>query len=270
MQKDKNNFWYMAAGTLCVLLFLLSCGNKAKQYIIPEKKFIAVLVDLHIAESIGVQYIRDVDMKYQIDSASLYGSVFKKHYVTRAMFDSTLLFYCSRPEKFQKLYNVVTAQLKHMEEKVTEEEKQVEMATTQTLYKSDSVYVFPKDGPNRISIDIPIHEPGIYMVSADVKLLPDDMALDPRMSVYFFKEDSIVGEKRLNFMEIRYTNRTGEERTYKAVKRIIDSSYTNIRGYIANYSNVDSNFRRNMVVRNILVTRKDMEKDKVPRPGAVE
>jgi hypothetical protein len=269
MQMMRFHPGYRAAGVVVILLLLVSCRHNQKAYIIPEKRFVSVLVDLHIAESIGVQYRRDMDLKYRIDSATLYGSVFEKHHITRAMFDSTLIYYGARPEKFQKIYNAVTAKLKRLEQDIIDEEKQIELAETETLYKNDTSFVFPKKGPDRIAIDVPISGPGIYTVSADVKLLNDDMAVDPRMSVYLYKSDTSAEGKKLNFQEIRFSNRTGENRNYQAVRKVFDSSYTNIRGYIANYSNTDSSFRRNMVVKNIMVTRRNLNFGKA-RPAVVE
>ncbi|HLO61148.1 MAG TPA: DUF4296 domain-containing protein [Bacteroidales bacterium] len=269
MQKKIFLSGYRAAGIVIILLLSVSCRHNHKAFILPEKQFISVLVDLHIAESIGVQYRRDMDLKYRVDSATLYGSVFEKHHITRAMFDSTLIYYGARPEKFQKIYNAVTAKLKRMEQDIIDTEKQIEIAGTETLYKNDTTYVFPKNGPDRIAIDVPISGPGIYTVSADVKLLDDDMSVDPRMSVYLYKSDTSAEGRKLNFQEIRFTNRTGENRNYEAVRRVIDSSYTNIRGYIANYSNTDSTFRRNMVVKNIIVTRRDINYGKA-YPARVE
>jgi hypothetical protein len=259
-----HRFFFKAAGGLLILLLLVCCGTKPKGYIIPEKKFVALLVDLHIAESIGLQSRRNIDMVYEVDSASLYGSVFRKHNVTQAMFDSTLYFYTMRPEKFQKIYNSVTANLKHLEENIAEEQKQQELMENEVIWKSDTVYLFPQRGAYKIPINVPIKGPGIYTVSADVKILPDDISLDPRMSVYFYNNDSASGMKTLNTPDIRYTIRNGDEKTYRAVHRLMDSTFTSIRGFVATYSNSDTVFRRHMVVRNLKVTRKIMDQN----PGA--
>ena len=256
MTDRKHNYWFKAAGSFLFLLFLVSCGN-SKKYIIPERKFVSVLVDLHLAEAIGIESRRNLDITYVVDSASLYGSVFQKHRVTKAMFDSTLFYYSQRPEKFQKLYNAVTANLKHMEQDLEEEIRQKELAETEVLFKTDSVYLFPQLGADRIYIDVPIKGAGIYTVSATIKMLPDDGSLDPRMSVYFYRDDSTADGQKINFQEVRYATRTGEEKTYRAARRILTSEFTHLRGYIANYSNNDTVFHRNMVIKDLMVTRKN-------------
>jgi len=93
----------------------LSCRTRSRRYIIPQKKFVSVLVDIHLADGIAMQNMRFSD-SFVLDSASLYQSVFDKHHVTRSMFDSTLRYYTARPDDFQKIYNILTARLKHKED----------------------------------------------------------------------------------------------------------------------------------------------------------
>ena len=260
MNQKIHNFCFKAAGIFLVLLLLVSCKNSNRKYVLPEKKFIAFLVDLHLAEAIGGQSKRDVEMIYKIDSVSLYGSVFRKHGVSRAMFDSTLFFYSLRPEKFQKIYNTVTVELKHREEETLTEQRELEMAESEILWQSDTVYVFPKRRTDKIFIDVPIRGPGIYTVTANVKMIADDASMDPRMSLFFYRDDSTgVGVKDY-FNEIRYLSRDGQSKLYRSVRNLENSEFTHLRGYIANYSNRDTAFRRNMVVQDIMVTKRPLKK----------
>jgi hypothetical protein len=111
---------------LLVAILALSCTHRRYGDIIPPKKFINVLVDVHLADGIAVENMSIASSQF-LDSASLYGSVFKKYGVTRTMFDSTMSFYSEHPDDFQKVYNKVTAKLKRMEDELnarqTEEEK---------------------------------------------------------------------------------------------------------------------------------------------------
>ncbi len=95
----------------------LSCWTRSHRYIIPQKKFVNLLVDIHLADGIAMENMRFSD-PFVLDSASLYQSVFDKHHVTRAMFDSTLQYYTARPDVFQKIYNNLTARLKHKEDEL--------------------------------------------------------------------------------------------------------------------------------------------------------
>jgi hypothetical protein len=94
---------------LILLAVCLSC-SRMRRTIIPEKKFIEVLVDLQIADGIG----------FMLDSATLYTSVFEKHGVTRAMFDSTMTWYTLHNEAFVGVYNAVITKLKKMETELSD------------------------------------------------------------------------------------------------------------------------------------------------------
>jgi hypothetical protein len=98
---------------ICFAL-LAACLNPQKKYIVSENKFVAVLVDIHIADGIAMENLNPT-LGNAIDSASLYNSVFSKHKITRAQFDSSLIYFASKPEEFQKIYDKVNAKLKMME-----------------------------------------------------------------------------------------------------------------------------------------------------------
>jgi len=100
---------------LLLVVIVLSCNRTSRHYIIPQKKFVNVLVDIHLADGMAENNMRH-DAAFLLDSASLYGSVFQKYGVTRAEFDSTMYYYSEHPDDFQKLYNKVTAKLKRMED----------------------------------------------------------------------------------------------------------------------------------------------------------
>jgi hypothetical protein len=107
------------------LIFLLvvfseNCSGPAGNDIIPEKKFISILADIHLADGIGIINVNNNDT-FAFDSAALYGAVLEKHGVTRAQFDSTMLYYTARPGAFTELYNQVMNRLKEMEVEVTRE-----------------------------------------------------------------------------------------------------------------------------------------------------
>ena len=128
-------------GGYCLLLLLaalaLSCGNRKYGEIIPSKKFINVLGDIHRAYGIAVENMSQA-LGPVYDSAALYGAVFSKYDVTRAMFDSTMSFYTEHPDDFQKVYNKVTAKLKRMEDELNarqEEEDRKSQEIIDTILK---------------------------------------------------------------------------------------------------------------------------------------
>ena len=111
----------------CLLLFLavlaMSCNHRRYGDLIPPRKFVNVLVDIHLADGIAVENMSHM-LVPKLDSATLYGSVFNKYGVTRTMFDSTMSFYSEHPDDFQKIYNKVTAKLKRMEDELNARQDQ--------------------------------------------------------------------------------------------------------------------------------------------------
>jgi hypothetical protein len=105
----------------CLLLLMailaVSCNHRRYGEVIPPKKFVNVLVDIHLADGIAVENMSKAKGTL-LDSASLYGSVFDKYGVTRTIFDSTMSYYSEHPDDFQKVYNKVTAKLKRMEDEL--------------------------------------------------------------------------------------------------------------------------------------------------------
>jgi hypothetical protein len=103
-----------------LVIFSATCSGPSGDTLIPEKKFVSILADIHLADGIGMISVNNNDT-FVYDSASLYGAVFQKYGVTRAMFDSTMLYYTARPGDFAEVYNEVMARLKKMEEGVARE-----------------------------------------------------------------------------------------------------------------------------------------------------
>ena len=100
----------------------VNCAKVGRTRLIPEKKFIDLLVDIHLADALSDRNPRDTIVEV-LDSASLYGAVFRKHAVTKGEFDTTMVYYSAHPEEFRKLYDVVLARLKMMEEEEKNRDK---------------------------------------------------------------------------------------------------------------------------------------------------
>jgi len=122
---------------LLMAILAVSCVHSRYGEIIPPKKFVNVLMDIHLADGIAVENMSGAKGAL-LDSASLYGSVFNKYGVTRPIFDSTMSFYSEHPDDFQKVYNKVTAKLKRMEDELNarqEEEDKKSKEIIDTILK---------------------------------------------------------------------------------------------------------------------------------------
>ena len=98
-------------GGLLLIIFLLltfllyACSPSLPKGILGEKKMTDVLVDYHLAQGMAEAQGENQDVaRYKYIQA-----VFRKHHITEAEFDSSMVYYSGRAEVFTQIYkNVVT------------------------------------------------------------------------------------------------------------------------------------------------------------------
>ncbi len=86
---------------LLALLLLGACQEKRPDYVMDRRKMESVLYDYHLAQALANQ---------RSDSAAYYNnlyteSVFLKHKISEAVFDSSMLWYMSNTEELYKIYD---------------------------------------------------------------------------------------------------------------------------------------------------------------------
>jgi hypothetical protein len=102
------------------LISVFSCHLKKKgnNYpVIPEERFINLLVDYHLAEGVSnSEYYRlkTKNRKYM----NVNDSVLKSYGYSRALFDSSISFYSGDPDKYDQIYDKVIARLNRMEAEI--------------------------------------------------------------------------------------------------------------------------------------------------------
>lgn len=244
-----------AACIITVIMLLFNCSGFRGNDRIPEKDLVEFLADLHVANAIVAER-RSIELSYKLDSASLYGTLFGKYGFTKAQFDTAMLYYSNNPEKLKKLMNQVTARLEKMEEEAHAEEARMKNADMNIIW-SDSTERKPKQGTmDKLDVDIPIRQAGMYMVTVTVRLFPDDLSVNPRMTLYFYRDDTTAEGRRIYFDEIFYGTQGGEPITYTTSAMLTDSTFKYIRGSLANFTNEDSLFSRNIIISDFTVTQK--------------
>lgn len=92
--------------------FLISsCKPSLPSGVLSESKMERVLYDYHVAQSIAdnpsYEEGRSLDeRRYELEEA-----VFRKHHVTRAEFDSSMVFYCSDLERLERIYKNISERM---------------------------------------------------------------------------------------------------------------------------------------------------------------
>jgi hypothetical protein len=238
------------AGILILTLSVFASCSRDNRYVIPEKKMISLLVDIHIADEIGIsRYELTTDM--ELDSASMYGWVFKKHGVTKADFDSSMAYYSGKPDHLNKIYTRVFASLSKMEaELVKEEQKESERAV---IFEDKTIYRLPANGStNKIPFDIPLTGPGEYTLKARVLVQQTDQSVNPHITAYYWYNNNTCDGARDYFRPVRL-KKTGRSSLYSVSKTLTNPKFTNLRGYILDHDNTDTSFTKYATVMEISV-----------------
>lgn len=83
------------------LFFLLTTCSKVPDHIISEKKMQEVITDMHVAESV----ITSDNKRFNNDSIKkvVFNSVFAKHHITQADYDSSLVWYAKNLDIYLKI-----------------------------------------------------------------------------------------------------------------------------------------------------------------------
>jgi hypothetical protein len=244
VNKTIRNFLY----SLLLITFISSC--RQNEYLIPSDKFVDVLVDLHLADAIALQNT-PASTGFILDSANLYGSVFKEHGISEAMFDSTVSYYGSHPEEFLQIYDKVIAKLQLMNDELIKQP--LAGAMSELVWEDSRVYAFPEMDTGRVEINVPVRITGEYTVSATIKLYKDDESRNPSMTLYFWYDDNTPGGYSDPFPEVKL-KKSDEQLTYTATKVLDDVRITHIKGYVLDYSNRKNDFIQHALVSEVTVT----------------
>ena len=108
----RSNAFVFFIITLAVAV-LTGCKPKRPSGILSESKMENVLVDYHLAQGMAEQAEGDVEaVRYKYVQA-----VFRKHRITEAVFDSSLVYYFEHSEKFNDIYKNVSQRVQAQAEK---------------------------------------------------------------------------------------------------------------------------------------------------------
>lgn len=105
---------------MALMAFMLSCSPDPSRPIIPEDKMADILKEFYKVQSVSVQHPleRGGILPY-------YGNILSKYNYTEAEFDSSVAWYTSHMEVYEKVYEVVMERLEAEEnswaQKLTEE-----------------------------------------------------------------------------------------------------------------------------------------------------
>lgn len=114
---------------MCVLLMnvlLTACKGRD---VLSSRKMVAVLTDLHRMD--GILQVKGVHRDPNADEEAYYDAVLAANGVTRAEFDSSLVWYTMHPQRFNKLYPRVLKNLEAEHELYVDESAQQQVLLAQ-------------------------------------------------------------------------------------------------------------------------------------------
>lgn len=115
---------------LCIVLvclpIMMSCRGSD---VLSKRKMIAVITDLHRMD--GMLQVTGLLRKPDVDEMAYYDAVLEAHDVTRAQFDSSLVWYTQHPQRFNKLYPRVLKNLEAEHELYVDESEHLRLIREQ-------------------------------------------------------------------------------------------------------------------------------------------
>lgn len=100
-----------------IVLTILACsGANRPSGVLPRKKMVPILVDIHLAEAINNQKF-NLAMTRDSLPEDLYLSICKKYHVERSVVENSLLWYGKNTRDYMPVYNEVLDVLSEMEVK---------------------------------------------------------------------------------------------------------------------------------------------------------
>ena len=226
------------------LILLASCKNS----IIPKNDFILILTDIYLSKSYfsseGIYYAR------WKDTIPYNHHIVERHGYKWAQFDSTVSWYCSRPKKYQDVYEAVMVNLNELEKAVSEE-----LDPPSELWTGKKEFYLPADIPDSVPANVLLKGVGSYVVSAKIRVYPQDESIDPRIALYLWRSDTTAYGVR-DTLWIAPLPKDGLMYEYRMEKTLLPGNeFTHIKGNWFHYdrNDMDTIFIKRAEIKDISV-----------------
>lgn len=201
--------WHIVAWLLVALLCFASCKVKRPGRILSDKKMEEVLYDYHVAKAMADQ----VPYNDQFKRVLYVESVFKKHGISKADFDTSMVWFSRNPNILDKVYERVNERLKAERDGVDNlialrEEKPKETASGDSIDVWMWKHIYRLTGVpmnNKLTFTLPadtcFHDRDTLRWSVRFRFLdglPDTTRLPVMaMQIQYEKNDTVIGTRRL-------------------------------------------------------------------------
>lgn len=210
----QNKLKFFAGLLLAVLL--VACSNRPDN-VLSRSEMTDFLVDLHRLDgSLMAKGMGNADDRENI---YYYNALLKKHRITKADFDSSLVWYSKNPKKFDRVYIDVVAQLTELDKKVAagyfhpEDSMLLRKSKTDIWPLPERKYCFSKD-----SATSRIH----FVVRYTNLLWKDKYSLS---FLYRFGKQNTYKNQRA-YIRIHYADKTSDSIVFKTISDSLLRRYT--------------------------------------------
>lgn len=251
-----------------LFLFLYSCTQPEQKFqkseLIPAKDLVSILYDLHLAD--GLLSLSVVRNDYNdMDSLGQYVSILESYGFSIKQLDNTIKYYSGDPETLNEIYEEVITQLtEHEVEIMSSNQKKGSFALN--LWKGKTSWKLPEDGKqNKLEFEVPVKNPGIYKIIADIKIYRDDESFEPAITAYFWFDNQTENGYRLYYPITRIA-KSGKKRTYRITQKVLNPEITHLKGYLLDHSQKMGDWEKHITVTNFRIEYEPV-KSPVKSPG---
>jgi len=231
---------------LILFMVLASCKSRV---LIPKNDFILILTDVYLSKayfsSEGIYNAR-----WQ-DTIPYNHHIVERHGYKWAQFDSTVSWYCSRPKKYQEIYETVMANLNELDKMISEE-----LDPPSELWSGKKAFYYPADGDqDSLAISILLKGVGSYVVSAKIRVYPQDESIEPRIGLYLWRSDTTSTGVR-DSLWFRRLPKDGIMYEYRMEKTLYPGNeFTHLKGnwLQSNLNDVDTTWTKRAEVKDISI-----------------
>ena len=238
---------------ICLIACLgFACKHKTGPAIIPENKFKEILIEIHLIDAYYMMHFNQyLNVK---DSSSFYKQVFERNGVTRANFDTSLVYYAKDPKKFEAIYDEVITEFNRMSQDISDIRTLI-MDSAKNLYRGRRNIIVKGQGfADRLPFEVEIKDTGLYTITVQLQIFNDDMSKDVKLTAYSTCK-GCKNKETFNYFDKLEYKRIPQLKVYKVSKRIKNRSEKVIKGFILDQTEQKTKFHRHITVAWIFVNK---------------
>jgi hypothetical protein len=225
--------------------------------VIPANQLEEILLEIHLIDAYYMMhYSQALTGK---DSGSFYKQLFDENKVTKAQFDSSLVYYAKHePKRYELIYEQVINDLSHMSQDISIIRSMM-LDSVKNLYKGKNHITIKGWGfAEKIPFEAAITDTGLYEITVQIQPYYDDESKNLRITAYSTCKNCKTKSREQYFKSFNY-KKSSKLKIYQVSERITNKSHNVIRGWILDQDDQKNRFYRHVVVPWIFIK-------KIPNP----